>query len=122
MYGWAVKPEHPGPQTTKISFMNYDKEDLQRIASYFKRAPSSPIVLRQYVWYNLSIHFISRGLEFHHQLRTWIHFTFKRMKMVWNTQRFVMKHNNKISRVELDVMKLHPTNEFMKFQELIHVQ
>ena len=25
MYGWAVKPEHPGPQTTKISSINYDK-------------------------------------------------------------------------------------------------
>jgi hypothetical protein len=44
-------------------------KDLQRTSSYFKCAPSSPVVLQQCVWYNLSIHFISSGLEFHHQLR-----------------------------------------------------
>ena len=45
-------------------------EDLERISSYFRTAPHSPIVLWQCVWYNLSLHFITRGLEFHHQLRT----------------------------------------------------
>ena len=44
-------------------------EDLERISSYFRTAPHSPIVLRQCVWYNLSLHFVTRGLEFHHQLR-----------------------------------------------------
>lgn len=29
---------------------------------------SSPVILRQAVWYNLAIHFVS-GLEFHKQLR-----------------------------------------------------
>lgn len=43
--------------------------DLEKISSYFKAAPFSPIVLRQCVWFNLSVHFVSRGLEFHHQLR-----------------------------------------------------
>ncbi|KAK3100092.1 hypothetical protein FSP39_014603 [Pinctada imbricata] len=42
--------------------------DLQRISQYFQNAESNPIILRQAVWYNLSIHFVSRGLEFHHQL------------------------------------------------------
>lgn len=44
-------------------------EDLSKIASYLRAAKFSPLVLRQCVWYHLSIHFISRGLEFHHQLR-----------------------------------------------------
>lgn len=43
--------------------------DLEKISSYFKAAPCSPIVLRQCVWFNLSVHFVSRGLEFYHQLR-----------------------------------------------------
>lgn len=45
-------------------------EDLERISSYFLSAPYNPIVLRQCVWYHLSIHLVTRGLEFHHQLRT----------------------------------------------------
>ena len=44
-------------------------EDLDRISSYFHTAPHSPIVLSKCVWYNLSLHFVTRGLEFHHQLR-----------------------------------------------------
>mgnify|MGYP003685834577 CR=1 FL=1 len=48
-----------GPQTIKLWF----------ISSYFHTAPHFPIVLRQYVWCNLSLHFVTRGLEFHQQLR-----------------------------------------------------
>ena len=44
-------------------------EDLSKIASNLRAVKFSPLVLRQCVWYHLSIHFISRGLEFHHQLR-----------------------------------------------------
>ena len=44
-------------------------EDVDRISSYFHTAPHSPIVLRKCVWYNLSLHFVTHGLEFHHQLR-----------------------------------------------------
>ena len=43
-------------------------EDLKKMSSYFTAAPYSPIVLRQCVWFNLSVNFVSRGLEFHHQL------------------------------------------------------
>lgn len=46
-----------------------DKQDLEKISTYFKRAESSPIILRHCVWFLLSVHFVSRGLEFHHQLR-----------------------------------------------------
>ena len=46
-----------------------DPEDLRKIAAYFQSAEFSPVKLRQSVWYNLSVHFVSRGLEFHHQLR-----------------------------------------------------
>jgi hypothetical protein len=44
-------------------------EDLKKIATYLTHARSSPITLRQAVWYNISIHFVTRGLEMHHQLR-----------------------------------------------------
>ena len=29
---------------------------------------SNPVILRYRVWYDLSIHLVSRGLEFHQQL------------------------------------------------------
>lgn len=46
-----------------------NSQDLQKISSYLRAATFSPLVLRQCVWYHLSIHFVTRGLEFHHQLR-----------------------------------------------------
>lgn len=45
-------------------------ENLKQITTYFHSAPYNPIVLRQCVWYYSSIHLVTRGLEFHHQLRT----------------------------------------------------
>lgn len=46
-----------------------ENEDLKKIYSYMSQSSSSPIKLRQCVWYYLAIHFVSRGLEFHHQLK-----------------------------------------------------
>ena len=46
-----------------------EKDDLKKIVNFLSKANTSPIVLRLAVWYNLSIHFVSRGLEFHHQLK-----------------------------------------------------
>lgn len=46
-----------------------EEEDLRKIANYMSTAPSNAIILRQSVWMNLAIHFVSRGLEFHHQLK-----------------------------------------------------
>ena len=43
--------------------------DLKKIHEYLADAPNDPVVLRQFVWYNISIHFVTRGMEFHHQLR-----------------------------------------------------
>ncbi|XP_069105073.1 uncharacterized protein [Argopecten irradians] len=46
------------------------QDHLRQISSYLEHgALSSPVVLRQAVWYSLAIHFVSRGVEFHHQLR-----------------------------------------------------
>ena len=45
-----------------------EMSDLKKIAKYFDDAESSPIKLRQAVWFNIAVHFVSRGLEFHHQL------------------------------------------------------
>lgn len=42
--------------------------DLQLISAYMNQSSSNPVILRQKVWYNLAIHFVSRGLEFHEQL------------------------------------------------------
>jgi hypothetical protein len=44
-------------------------EDLKQIATYLTQARFSPITLRQAVWYYISVHFVTRGLEVHHQLR-----------------------------------------------------
>ncbi|XP_021359223.1 uncharacterized protein LOC110454170 [Mizuhopecten yessoensis] len=46
-----------------------DQDDLEKMSSYFDAAPYSPVILRQYVWYVLAVHFLSRGMEFHHQLK-----------------------------------------------------
>ena len=46
-----------------------DQEDLTTIACYLKNAPNSPTILRFCLLYQISIHFVSRGLEFHHQLK-----------------------------------------------------
>lgn len=46
-----------------------EEEDLRKISAYMSHSETSPIILRQCVWYNLAIHFVSRGLEFHHQLK-----------------------------------------------------
>ena len=42
---------------------------IGRVIILFQDSDKSPIILRQCVWYNLSIHFVSRGLEFHQQLK-----------------------------------------------------
>ena len=46
-----------------------EDEDLRKISTYFQESESSPITLRQCVWFNICIHFVSRGLEFHQQLK-----------------------------------------------------
>ena len=44
-----------------------EPEDLRKISTYFNSS-EDPVILRMHVWYNLSVHFVSRGLEFHQQL------------------------------------------------------
>ena len=46
-----------------------DTEDLSKINAYSEDAEMSPIKFRQSVWYNIAIYFVTRGLEFHHQLQ-----------------------------------------------------
>ncbi|XP_052798221.1 uncharacterized protein LOC128230197 [Mya arenaria] len=46
-----------------------EQSDLETISRFFANAPCSPIILRQCVWFQLALHFVSRGLEFHHQLQ-----------------------------------------------------
>ena len=43
-------------------------QNLQLINAYLNDNPKNPVLLRLRVWFNLAIHFVSRGLEFHHQL------------------------------------------------------
>lgn len=47
-----------------------EQSDLMKISNYLSNAPSSPVILRQCVWYQLAVNFITRGNEFHHQLKT----------------------------------------------------
>ena len=44
------------------------RNDLMQISSYL-HGEDSPVVLRFRVWFILSMHFVTRGLEFHEQLR-----------------------------------------------------
>ena len=46
-----------------------EEEDLSKLFNYMSSASANPIILRRGVWLNLAIHFVSRGLEFHHQLK-----------------------------------------------------
>ena len=43
--------------------------DLMKISDYLS-CVDNPVILRYRVWYDLSIHFVTRGLEFHQQLMT----------------------------------------------------
>lgn len=43
--------------------------DLMKIQTYLGNAAANPLILRHCVWYNISIHFVTRGIEFHNQLR-----------------------------------------------------
>jgi hypothetical protein len=44
-------------------------EDLQKIYTYLKGAKTPAVILRQAVWYFIAVHYVSRGMEFHHQLQ-----------------------------------------------------
>ena len=84
-------------------------EDLSKIASYLRAAKFSPLVLRQCVWYHLSIHFVSRGLNFTISYAV-IPSTFTQMKTAQNTSLFDTKHSKRISRVALSPKRPLVTN------------
>ena len=45
--------------------------DMEKISTYLSKGyASSPIILRQAMWFTVSLHFVTRGMEFHHQLLT----------------------------------------------------
>lgn len=39
------------------------------MSTNLEKATTSLVILRQAVWYLISIHFVTRGMEFHHQLK-----------------------------------------------------
>ena len=43
-------------------------DDMQALRDYFTDAPSSPVILRQFVWFAIAFHFVTRGSETHFQL------------------------------------------------------
>ncbi|XP_061176184.1 uncharacterized protein LOC133185142 [Saccostrea echinata] len=92
-------------------------EDLQRISTYFLSAPHSPIVLRQCVWYNLSIHLVTRGLEFHHQL---LMDSFQFHKDENNLEYITLRHETqqKTSKEVLHLMKLLLESVYTRFLEV----
>lgn len=46
-----------------------DTADIKKNSEYFvNHSENCAVTLRQCVWYNISLHFITRGLECHHQL------------------------------------------------------
>lgn len=44
-------------------------EDLSKASKYLAAFETSPIILREAAWYVIALHFITRGMEFHYQLR-----------------------------------------------------
>jgi hypothetical protein len=46
-----------------------EDEDLQKIYTYLEGAKTSAVILRQAVLYVIAVHYVSRGMEFHHQLQ-----------------------------------------------------
>ncbi|KAK3088090.1 hypothetical protein FSP39_014532 [Pinctada imbricata] len=43
-------------------------DDMLALREYFSAAESNPIILRQFVWFCIAYHFVTRGSETHHQL------------------------------------------------------
>lgn len=74
------------------------KPDLQNISSFLQITCENPIKFRLCMRYNLSIHFISRGLKFHHQL---------------NKNSFQFEHDEKAMSMYVSRMKLlkHKNNQ-----------
>ncbi|XP_062606353.1 uncharacterized protein LOC134268175 [Saccostrea cucullata] len=46
-----------------------DPDDLKKISTYLQQAPESAVILRQAVWYFLTIHYVTNYMEFFHQLK-----------------------------------------------------
>ena len=67
--------------------------DLDKIHEYFKGAPSDPIILRQCVWFQVAIHFVTRELEFQ-SLLSMTSFDFMR-RLMKNMSHLHMKQSKK---------------------------
>ncbi|XP_052799296.1 uncharacterized protein LOC128230908 [Mya arenaria] len=95
-----------------------EQSDLETISRFFANAPCSPIILRQCVWFQLALHFVSRGLEFHHQLQI---DSFEFTEDHDGIEYVTLKHETqqKKSRVGLPRMRLHQTAEFIR--QVVHV-
>ncbi|KAH3892754.1 hypothetical protein DPMN_016882 [Dreissena polymorpha] len=44
------------------------KEDLEKTATYLQKYDNFQDILREEAWYVIAVHFVTRGMEFHHQL------------------------------------------------------
>ncbi|KAH3724859.1 hypothetical protein DPMN_050686 [Dreissena polymorpha] len=42
---------------------------MEKTATYLQKYENSLIILRKTAWYVIAVHFVTRGMEFHHQLR-----------------------------------------------------
>lgn len=82
---------------------------------FFQAVSFSLLVLQQCVWFNISVHLVSHGLVFHHQLRT-ESFNFLFDEDAKNTLYFDTKRNKRISKEATVGMK------FMLFKSALFVQ
>ena len=97
-------------------------EDMKKISSYFRAAAYSPIVLRQCVWFNLSVQFVSRGLEFQNSTISFKEILLNSVMMTRALSMlfFDMKLNKRISKEASTVRKPLLTSDFMLFLSLHH--
>ncbi|XP_056001561.1 uncharacterized protein LOC130048610 [Ostrea edulis] len=71
-------------------------EDLIKISEYLYSA-ENPIILRYRVWYDVAMHFVTRGLEFHEQLKP---NSFEFLKDEHEREYAVMSHETKQKTIQ----------------------
>ncbi|CAC5365965.1 unnamed protein product [Mytilus coruscus] len=93
-----------------LSRYTKQKEVISQSDLYSAR---NPVFLRFRVWYNLAMHFLTRGLEFHQQLNL-TSFYSKKMKIAGHMLRSHMKHVKKNGKVDLATLRLLLAKKYMK--------
>lgn len=83
--------------------------DLIKIKSYFDRAPGNPIILRQCVWFNLALHYLSMRVEFH---------LLKRSSLCFNTDEHGIEYISLSQEILIENLKYHKRKKSQEIQDI----